>query len=66
MYRFIYLQGIEDGWICEDVSFELLQEHIAESKRFEEELANSEDFYEIDINTVLMAGDVIITNDTSK
>lgn len=61
-----YLQGIEDGWIGEDVSFELLLEHLEEAKRFEEALENSEDFYEVDINTVLRAGDVLITNDTSK
>lgn len=67
-----YLKGIEDGWIDDSVTYEMLIENINISNELEDMLSNSEEFEKFIIEPYdtrfynIRPGDILITNATSK
>ncbi|MEF9992726.1 MAG: hypothetical protein RRZ84_07355 [Romboutsia sp.] len=60
-----YNEGIENGWIGEDVAYEEYENSVVESIRLEKALSNSEDFIQVPFTT-MSSGDIIMTNGTSS
>lgn len=59
-----YVEGLEEGWIGDDVSFEEIQKLNNDAKALVEDLESDPNFYEVNTRstTTFRAGDIIVTN----
>lgn len=63
-----YLKGIDNGWIGDDVSYEMLMEVRQESERLLRKMENIDEFYQLPFafGIPVSAGDILVTNGTSS